>query len=112
MKHGRRLFTATAAAGALAVGLVATFSANASVPPTPSGWSLVWSDDFNGAAAQGYWPAFWMLGAPFRGVYTNWPSVGEIDVMENVNGANTVWGTLHCGVAPGGPCNEFNGIGG
>jgi beta-glucanase (GH16 family) len=64
-----------------------------------------------GAAAQGYWPAFWMLGAPFRGVYTNWPSVGEADIMENVNGANTVWGTLHCGTSPGGPCNETSGIG-
>ena len=31
--------------------------------------------------------------------------------MENVNGLNTVWGTLHCGVAPGGPCNEYNGLG-
>jgi Glycosyl hydrolases family 16 len=58
----------------------------------------------------GYWPAFWMLGAPFRGVYTNWPSVGEIDIME-VSGAapGTVHGTLHCGVNPGGPCNETNG---
>ncbi|MFC7439743.1 glycoside hydrolase family 16 protein [Laceyella putida] len=65
-----------------------------------------------GAAAQGYWPAFWMLGAPFRGNYWNWPSIGEIDIMENVNGANTVWGTLHCGVNPGGPCNETSGIGG
>jgi beta-glucanase (GH16 family) len=65
-----------------------------------------------GAAAQGYWPAFWTLGAPFRGVYTNWPSAGEIDIMENVNGANTVWGTLHCGVNPGGPCNETTGLGG
>ena len=65
-----------------------------------------------GAAAQGYWPAFWMLGAPFRGVYTNWPMVGEIDILENINGANQVWGTLHCGVSPGGPCNETSGIGG
>src|SRR5262249_15619791 len=38
--------------------------------------------NITGAGAQGYWPAFWMLGAPFRGVYTNWPSVGEIDIME------------------------------
>ena len=64
-----------------------------------------------GASAQGYWPAFWMLGAPFRGNYWNWPSIGEIDIMENVNGANTVWGTFHCGVTPGGPCNETSGIG-
>ncbi|MFJ6198504.1 carbohydrate-binding protein [Micromonospora sp. NPDC092111] len=63
-----------------------------------------------GAEAAGYWPAFWSLGAPYRGNYQNWPGVGEIDVMENVNGLNQVWGTLHCGVAPGGPCNEFNGL--
>ncbi|GAA3636655.1 glycoside hydrolase family 16 protein [Kineosporia mesophila] len=65
-----------------------------------------------GAAAQGIWPAFWSLGDAFRGNYTNWPGVGEIDVMENVNGVNTGYGTLHCGVAPGGPCNEYNGLGG
>jgi beta-glucanase (GH16 family) len=65
----------------------------------------------SGAEAQGYWPAFWTLGTPFRsgGV---WPSVGEIDIMENVNAANQVWGTLHCGVSPGGPCNETSGLGG
>jgi beta-glucanase (GH16 family) len=66
----------------------------------------------SGAEAQGIWPAFWALGAPFRGNYWNWPSVGEIDIMENVNGANQVWGTLHCGVSPGGPCNETVGLGG
>ncbi|GAA1841749.1 carbohydrate-binding protein [Asanoa iriomotensis] len=64
-----------------------------------------------GAQAAGYWPAFWALGAPFRGNYWNWPGIGEFDIMENVNGINSVWGVLHCGVAPGGPCNEFNGIG-
>jgi len=64
-----------------------------------------------GAAAEGYWPAFWALGSPFRGNYQNWPGIGEYDVMENVNGLNATWGTLHCGVAPGGPCNEFSGIG-
>ena len=65
-----------------------------------------------GAAAQGYWPAFWMLGAAFRGNYNNWPGIGEVDAMENVNGVNTEYGTLHCGVDPGGPCNETNGRGG
>ena len=66
-----------------------------------------------GAAAAGYWPAFWSMGAPARGVgATNWPSIGEQDVMENVQGQNTEYGTFHCGVAPGGPCNEYNGLGG
>ncbi len=31
--------------------------------------------------------------------------------MENVNGINQVWGVLHCGVTPGGNCNETNGLG-
>ncbi|HEV2778606.1 MAG TPA: glycoside hydrolase family 16 protein [Actinophytocola sp.] len=64
-----------------------------------------------GQAALGYWPAFWALGSPYRGNFQNWPGIGEFDIMENVNGINSVWGVLHCGVAPGGPCNEFNGIG-
>ncbi|MFI7407980.1 glycoside hydrolase family 16 protein [Streptomyces sp. NPDC049627] len=64
-----------------------------------------------GTAAEGYWPAFWMLGAPYRGNYQNWPSVGELDIMENVQGLNRVWATMHCGTNPGGPCNETTGIG-
>jgi hypothetical protein len=64
-----------------------------------------------GAAASGYWPAFWTLGADYRGNYQNWPGIGEFDVMENVNGANSVWRTLHCGTNPGGPCNETTGLG-
>ncbi|GAB3860515.1 hypothetical protein GCM10027610_101580 [Dactylosporangium cerinum] len=68
--------------------------------------------NITGAGAAGYWPAFWMLGAPYRGNYWNWPSVGELDIMENVQGMNNAWATVHCGVAPGGSCNEFTGIGG
>ncbi|MGA8114262.1 MAG: glycoside hydrolase family 16 protein [Actinocatenispora sp.] len=60
----------------------------------------------------GYWPAFWMLGADARPVgATNWPSIGEIDIMEDVNARSQVAATLHCGVNPGGPCNETNGLG-
>ncbi|WP_103944389.1 carbohydrate-binding protein [Thermomonospora echinospora] len=67
--------------------------------------------DVTGSQALGYWPAFWALGSPYRGNYQNWPAVGEFDIMENVNGLNTVWGVLHCGVNPGGACNETSGIG-
>ncbi|QSB07033.1 family 16 glycosylhydrolase [Natronoglycomyces albus] len=65
-----------------------------------------------GEAAEGYWPAFWALGSPYRGNYWNWPGIGEFDFMENVNGLDWISGALHCGVAPGGPCNEFNGLSG
>jgi len=64
-----------------------------------------------GAAAAGYWPAFWMLGGPFRGNYTNWPIVGEMDLMEDVNGMSSEFATLHCGPSIPGTCNETTGIG-
>ncbi len=60
----------------------------------------------NGA---GYWPAFRMIGAANRTGGT-WPGVGEIDVMEDVNGRDQLGATLHCGPAPGGPCTEYDGI--
>ena len=60
---------------------------------------------------QGIWPAFWALGSEFRGNYTNWPAATEWDFMEVVNGLPTIYSTIHCGYAPGGPCNEYNGLG-
>jgi beta-glucanase (GH16 family) len=51
---------------------------------------------------NGLWPAFWMLGGG------NWPTDGEIDIMENVGKTpNTVYGTLH---GPG--YSGANGVGG
>ncbi|MGW6940750.1 SGNH hydrolase domain-containing protein [Streptomyces xanthophaeus] len=66
--------------------------------------------DVTGPAAAGYWPAFWTLGAPLRDGYTGWPGVGEIDVMESVNGRDTVSAAMHCGVLDGGPCQEPAGL--
>src|ERR1700678_1630056 len=72
------------------------------------------------SSGLGYWPAFWMLGAGFRssGAGTsgtmdcsNWPSAGEVDIMEDVNALSEHSGTFHCGVDPGGPCNETDGLG-
>jgi hypothetical protein len=66
----------------------------------------------SGAAAAGYWPAFWALGAAARPVgATNWPSIGEWDIMEDINGRSSVFSTLHCGTASAGPCNETVGLG-
>jgi hypothetical protein len=66
----------------------------------------------SGAAAAGYWPAFWALGAAARGTgASGWPGIGEIDLMEDINGRSSEFATLHCGVSPGGPCNETTGLG-
>ncbi|KAF3064667.1 Glucan endo-1,3-beta-glucosidase A1 [Daldinia childiae] len=59
----------------------------------------------NNPNKQGIWPAFWALGDAMRHG-TQWPAAGEIDIMEQVNGLLTGYGTVHCGSALGGPCNE------
>ncbi|MFC1408151.1 discoidin domain-containing protein [Streptacidiphilus sp. N1-12] len=62
------------------------------------------------ANGAGYWPAFWMLGSTLR-TGTPWPGSGEVDILEDINSRSSVFGTLHCGVGQGGPCNETTGIG-
>ncbi|KAJ3127062.1 Laminin subunit alpha-1 [Nowakowskiella sp. JEL0407] len=57
--------------------------------------------DYTGISGSGYWPAFWMQGKDFRGNYQYWPGTGEIDIMEDVNVASTVYGTLDCNMIPG-----------
>ena len=66
--------------------------------------------DVTTANGAGYWPAFWMLGQPLR-TGTPWPTSGEVDILEDINGRSSVFGTLHCGTNPGGPCNESTGLG-
>src|SRR5215831_8862470 len=136
--HTRRrlrvMLAVSTAAIAVAATAVFTMDANAAVPSAPSGMTTIFSDDFtgaagtglntanwlydtgtsyaSGAAAAGYWPAFWALGAAARPVgATNWPSIGEWDIMEDINGRSSVFSTLHCGTASGGPCNETTGLG-
>jgi beta-glucanase (GH16 family) len=67
----------------------------------------------------GYWPAFWMLGGEFRAsgagmsgtmACPKWPSVGEIDILEDGNALSRHSGTFHCGIDPGGPCRESSGL--
>jgi len=42
---------------------------------------------------QGSWPAFWMLGINIGSV--GWPQCGEIDILEQINTSNTIYGTIH-----------------
>ena len=66
----------------------------------------------NPSSGLGYWPAFWAMGAAARpDAANNWPSIGELDMMEDVNALSDVAQTFHCGTDPGGPCNETNGLG-
>ncbi|HVU67092.1 MAG TPA: discoidin domain-containing protein, partial [Ktedonobacteraceae bacterium] len=64
----------------------------------------------NPANGLGYWPAFSAMGAQYRGNYQNWPGVGQLDILEDVNGRSMNASTFHCGTAPNGPCNEYNGL--
>ena len=72
--------------------------------------SSIQQPNLNTSNGAGYWPAFWMLGSTLRsGV--GWPTSGEVDILEDINSRSSVFGTLHCGTSPGGPCNESTGIG-
>jgi hypothetical protein len=72
--------------------------------------SVIQQPNVNNTNGLGYWPAFWMLGSTLRSGVT-WPASGEIDILEDINGLSLVYGTLHCGVGSGGPCNETSGRG-
>ncbi|WP_433832080.1 discoidin domain-containing protein [Actinoplanes sp. CA-015351] len=61
------------------------------------------------ANGLGYWPGFRATGAAYRGNFTNWPGVGETDIMTDVNGRGQLAQTLHCGTAPDGVCAEYTG---
>jgi beta-glucanase (GH16 family) len=46
-------------------------------------------------STKGIWPAFWMM--PTDSVYGGWAASGEIDILESINVATTVYGTIHYG---------------
>ena len=56
-------------------------------------------------AGQGLWPACWMLAS--TNTYGGWASSGEIDIMETINSADSLHGTIHHGGAW--PANTSNG---
>ena len=48
------------------------------------------------APQAGNWPAFWMM-PDEPSPYGGWPSCGEIDILEMINGADKLYGTMHYG---------------
>jgi len=42
---------------------------------------------------KGIWPAFWLLGNNIDSV--GWPACGELDAMESIGTASTIYGSVH-----------------
>jgi beta-glucanase (GH16 family) len=108
----RALHSGTDARAGWTSGRIETQAATFGAPPggVVRMESLIQQPNLTTANGAGYWPAFWMLGAPFR-TGVGWPSSGEVDILEDINSRSSVFGTLHCGTPSGGPCNETTGIG-
>lgn len=61
---------------------------------------------------QGIWASFWTLGSGFFSDVWSWPTHGEFDIMEVINGKPLTQASagLHCGDKEGGVCNERSGL--
>ena len=59
-------------------------------------------------STDGIWPAFWML--PTGTPYGTWAASGEMDIMESVNTADSIFGTAHYGAESPGNVGNGNGI--
>jgi hypothetical protein len=101
--NGNLDITALNSNGAWTSGRVQTTSASVGAPA--GGELEVTGSILQPAGGLGYWPALWLLGPG------QWPENGEIDILEDVNSLSQLSGTLHCGIDPGGPCNEPTGVG-
>ncbi len=103
--NGHLVIKAIDSGGAWTSGRIQTNTANVGAPAGGELEVTASIEQPNPSSGLGYWPAFWMLGPG------TWPSTGEIDILEDVNALSDHSSTFHCGVDPGGPCNETTGIG-
>jgi len=103
--NGHLVIKAINSGGSWTSGRIQTNTANVGAPAGGELEVTASIEQPNPSSGLGYWPAFWMLGPG------TWPSTGEIDILEDVNALSDHSGTFHCGVDPGGPCNETTGIG-
>ncbi len=106
---GRLAITATRSGGSWTSGRIETQRADFAPQP---GEMLKFSAVLRQpdvADGLGYWPGFRATGAAFRDGFTGFPGFGETDIMTDVNGRGQLAQTLHCGTAPDGVCNEYNG---
>lgn len=56
---------------------------------------------------QGIWPAIWMMPDPNASVKQCWPDLGEVDILEMINGDGFAHGTYHWESSyPAKPCSE------
>jgi hypothetical protein len=102
--NGNLDITALGSGGSWTSGRIQTTSANVGAPAGGKLEVVASIQQPSPSSGLGYWPAFWMLGPG------QWPENGEIDIMEDVNALSDVAGTIHCGVYPGGVCNEGTGL--
>ena len=59
-------------------------------------------------AKLGTWPGWWMLGNNISSV--GWPASGEVDIMEQINTGNTVYGSVHWQAANGSQADYSNNM--
>ena len=100
--HGHLDITATGKAGTWTSGRIESTRDDFRAPP---GGELKMTASIKQPAPAnglGYWPAFWALGSPMRSG-GGWPTSGEIDMMEDVNGLNEASQTLHDAAGSSGP---------
>ena len=67
-------------------------------------------------SGQGIWPEFWMMPENSSHYGGGWPACGEIDIMESINVATGIHGTIHFGsqnpYSPQHTGGGYNGPGG